>query len=195
MYPSKAVCDQYSDRELIRESLRDIDLFSCIYDRYEERLLRYVERMGIMSHEEARDILQEVFVKVWKNLHAVDPKMKFSSWLYRITHNQTISCLRKKKSFGKDRKDTLDDNRLPSQADEDPEELEEQMQRQEAEIHQILNQLPLKYKEVLVLRFFENMSYEAISDVLKIPEGTVATRINRAKKQFQKNAAGHHLTY
>ena len=55
----------------------------------------------------------------------------------------------------------------------------------------MLGELPLKYKEVLVLKFLENMSYEEISDVLKIPEGTVATRINRAKKAFRQLAEQH----
>ena len=60
------------------------------------------------------------------------------------------------------------------------------LEEQDRHIHEILDQLPLKYKEVLVLKFLESMSYEEISDILKIPEGTVATRINRAKKAFRK---------
>ena len=185
MHITKKKCLELSDLEIIQKSLEQVDFFSCLYERYEERLLRYVKRIGGINEEEAEDILQESFIKIWKNLHAFDQSLKLSSWLYRIVHNQAISCIRKKKSYGKDKKESLDEKRyvnLPDDPEEDPEILEEQDQL----VHQILDQLPLSYKEVIVLKFLENMSYEEISDVLKIPEGTVATRINRGKKAFRK---------
>ncbi|MBK7409515.1 MAG: RNA polymerase sigma factor [Saprospirales bacterium] len=183
MYPTKEICKQLSDQELIRKSLQEVDYFSCLYDRYEEQLLRYIKRLGV--EEEAEDVLQEAFINIWKNLYAFDQSLKLSSWLYRIVHNQVVSCIRKKKSFGKDQKDTFDEQRfadLPDESFLDTDVLEEK----DRLTHELLEKLPLLYKEVMVLKFLEDMSYEEISDILKIPEGTVATRINRAKKAFRK---------
>lgn len=144
--------------------------------------------MGIVSSDEAEDILQESFLKIWKNLNAFDPSLKLSSWIYRIVHNQAISCLRKKKSFGKNLIRSIDsdfESKMPVEATS---ELIDELENQEHQIHEVLHAMPLNYKEVLVLKFLENMSYEEISDILKIPEGTVGTRINRAKKAFRKQA-------
>lgn len=191
MHLSEQICGQLSDRELVEKSLEQADYFSCLYERYEERLLRYIKRMGLLTDEEAEDALQEAFLKIWKNLNAFDPSLKLSSWLYRIVHNQAISCLRKKRSFGKGQKDDFDDQRYANVADEEPGSSPDELEESDRHIHQVLDELPLKYKEVLVLKFLENMSYEDISDVLKIPEGTVATRINRAKKAFRKIGEQH----
>ena len=104
MYISKEICGQLSDEEIIRKSLEQVDYFSCLYERYEPQLLRYVKRMGVITNEEAEDVLQEAFLKIWKNLNAFDLSLKLSSWLYRIVHNEAISYLRKKNAFGKNRK-------------------------------------------------------------------------------------------
>ncbi|MCP3927614.1 MAG: RNA polymerase sigma factor [Bacteroidetes bacterium] len=182
MLVSKEVCDKLSDNEIIKISFEQVDYFSCLYDRYGMRLLRYIKKIAVISEEEAEDILQESFIKVWRNLHSFDQSLKLSSWLYRIVHNETISYWRKQKSFGKDQKvewdETLYEN-IPVEL-----EKEDWIEQKKVSTHRILNHLPLKYKEVLILKYFEGMSYEEISDVLKIPEGTVATRMNRAKKAF-----------
>ncbi|MCB9277090.1 MAG: sigma-70 family RNA polymerase sigma factor [Lewinellaceae bacterium] len=187
MHITKDTCRQLSDLDIIRRAMEEVDYFSCLYERYEARLLRYIKRMGALTEEEAQDVLQEAFIKVWKNLHAFDQNLKLSSWLYRIVHNQAVSCLRKKQSFGKDQTAGFNEGLLAHIPDGGPgEESPEALEEKDQHIHALLNQLPLPYKEVMVLKFLEDMSYEEISDVLKIPEGTVATRINRAKKALRK---------
>lgn len=160
--------------------------FACLYEKYENRLLRYIAKISNADYSEAKDILQESFLKAWINLNDFDTDLKISSWLYRIVHNETISFCRKKKSYGKNNKVPVNEQTL-SQYGTDSE-----IGSSEIEgfllIDKILELLPLKYKEVLVLKYLEQMTYEEISDILKIPEGTVAVRINRAKKMF-KNAA------
>lgn len=195
MLVSKEICDQLSDRDIIRKSLEQVDYFSCLFERYEAKLLRYVKRMAGVTDTEAEDILQEAFINIWKNLHAFDPAMKLSSWIYRIVHNQAVSCLRKKSSFGKDRKVEWNDAAFGEIPGEQAQDEAEALEADDALTHEILEQMPLPYKEVLVLKFLENMSYEEISDVLKIPEGTVATRINRAKKAFRKHSSGQHFSF
>ena len=186
MLISKETCNKLSDLDIVRQSLANIDYFSCLHDRYESRLLRYIKRISYVTNEEAEDILQEAFIKIWKNLNDFNPSLKLSSWLYRIVHNQTISYWRKNKSLKNDHQIIFDENISQTIADDFQLDHEKE-QLVATQIHSTLNQLPKKYKEVLILKYFEKMSYEEISDVLKIPEGTVATRINRAKKAFEKS--------
>lgn len=176
-------CEGLSDHELVRRSLENLDYFSCLYQRYEPELLRYIDRLSGLDGNEARDILQESFIKVWRKLNEFDSGLKFSSWLYRIVHNETVSFIRKKKSYGKDRKQEVEKYRELLKVEPDQElDLEERS----AITWNSLQQLPLKYREVLILKYFEKMSYEEISDILKIPEGTVAVRMNRAKKMLRE---------
>lgn len=193
MLITKEICNQLSDAEIVKKALADIDYFSCLYDRYELKLMRYVKRIAMVSHEEAEDILQESFIKIWRNLNDFDQELKLTSWIYRIVHNETISVWRKKKSYGKDQIVTWADTLIETMPDDiDPDSESEQ---QDILTQEVLQLLPIKYKTVLVLKFLEGMSYEEISDVLKIPEGTVATRINRAKKAFAKIATDKPISF
>ena len=97
----KETCKNLADSEIIEKSLIEIDYFACLYERYEPVLLRYIKKISSAREEEASDILQEAFIKIWKNLNNYDDSLKLSSWLYRIVHNETISFCRKKRSFGK----------------------------------------------------------------------------------------------
>lgn len=173
-------CKDLTDIEIVEKSLEDLDYFSCLYLRYEQELLIYIRRFTSSDIDEARDILQESFIKVWRNLNEFDKDMKFSSWIYRIVHNEVISFIRKNKSFGKNKK-------IDAQDYEDiiPDDLSAEVEEQFINLYKLLEEVPLKYREVLILKFFEKKSYEEISDILKIPKGTVATRINRAKKKFR----------
>jgi len=182
MIINKKNCKSLSDREIIVYSLDDLNYFACLYDRYEPKLLRYISKISYANQEEAKDILQDAFIKIWKNLNSYDNDLKVSSWLYRIVHNETISFCRKKRSFGKNNKLNLDDVRNRDIAGE--QDLDINAEERFFLTHKVLDKLALKYREVLILKFMEKMSYEEISDILKIPEGTVATRINRAKKMF-----------
>jgi RNA polymerase sigma-70 factor (ECF subfamily) len=182
MHVTEQICQELSDLEIVRKSLRDVEYFACLYNRYEPKLLRYIKRISYSTREESEDILQEAFIKIWRNLHDFDQDLKLSSWIYRIVHNETVSFWRKKTSYGKNQKVAMPDDLFDGEDHFFGEENAEDSNTRK--IHEVLQKLPIKYREVLVLKFLEMMSYEEISDVLKIPEGTVATRINRAKKAF-----------
>ena len=189
----KIICDGLEDSEIVKRSHENLEYFSCLYDRYEPRLLLYIKKISRTNHEEAEDILQEAFIKIWRNLNEYDHSLKLSSWLYRIVHNETISYCRKKRSFGKDNTLILEEDHMADLHSEmDWETNPEYKYDMTAKI---LNQLPLKYREPIILQFFEKMSYEEISDILKIPEGTVAIRINRAKKAFKKITEKEHISF
>jgi RNA polymerase sigma-70 factor (ECF subfamily) len=188
MLIASKICDELTDQEVVDRALREVDYFSCLYERYEPALLRYVRRITGAGQDGAEDILQDAFIKIWRNLRGYDPGMKLSSWLYRIVHNEAISALRRQTSFGK--------NRTVDWADAEPLLLHSLLSEVETEeknipaeqLHHWVSQLSQKYREVILLRYFEELDYEAISDVLQIPEGTVATRLNRARKALEKTA-------
>jgi len=195
MHISKNDCQKLSDEELVKMSLQDVEYFACLFERYEKKLVRYILRISSFSKEEANDVLQEAFLKIWKNLNKFDSSLKFSSWAYRITHNTIMSEWKKSKSHGKDRQIEIDDElfqNLPSKID-----LTEEFQRgnNKKEIRKILNSLSKKYSEVLVLKFLEEKSYDEISDILKKPSGTIATLIHRAKKEFRKEAGRKNILF
>jgi RNA polymerase sigma-70 factor, ECF subfamily len=176
-------CKELTDSEIIAKSLENLDYFSCLYQRFEPDLLRYIFRISGLDTQEAQDILQDSFIKVWRNLNEFDATLKLSSWIYRIVHNETVSYIRKKKSYGKD--NTIDVELYYNILTEESSKSSDPG-RNSFFTMEILDRLPFKYKDVMVLKFLEKKSYEEISDILKIPEGTVAIRINRAKKKLRE---------
>jgi len=180
-----------TDEYLAVNALQDMECFEALIERYEKKLLYYVLRISHFSAEEAEEILQEVFIKVWKNLNDFDDTLKFSTWIYRIVHNQTISSWRKAKSRGDTERAQLEPGLFDQIADEFDfiTGLEAKFTAQK--VKEVLEQLPEKYKAVLILRFIEDKSYEEISDILQKPPGTVATLLNRAKQKFKSLYLAH----
>ncbi len=88
---------QPTDEQLVEESLKDKNNFALLVERYERRLLRYIKRLTGYYNHHAEDIVQEVFIKIYKNLNNIDTSLSFSSWAYRIAHNESINHLRSKK--------------------------------------------------------------------------------------------------
>jgi RNA polymerase sigma-70 factor, ECF subfamily len=177
---------QKTDTELVVLTLEAADNFVFLMKRYEGRLLAYIKRLSSISNEEAEDILQEVFIKVYQNLNDFNPKMKFSSWIYRITHNEVISRFRKTKARPQSISWDASEELFNKIADDF--NIEHQVNREIIgdKIKKTLNQLEEKYREVIVLKYFEDKDYKEISDILKKPSGTVATLLNRAKKQLKE---------
>jgi len=177
-----------SDEELVVLALKDQDYFLYLMKRYEKKLLGYILKISNISQDEAEDILQDVFIKVYRNLNNFDTNLKFSSWIYRITRNQVISNHRKNKARPQSIKwdAEINDEILNNLAADFDISQEVDLRFLQENIKQILNNLDKKYREVLVLKFLEEKTYQEISDILKKPAGTVATLINRAKKQFKK---------
>ena len=94
----KGAYDDKTDEELVKLALQKQEHFVYLINRYQHKLLRYIKRISNFSVEETEDILQEVFIKVYRNLEGFDQSLKFSSWIYRIAHNQTISHFRKSRA-------------------------------------------------------------------------------------------------
>ncbi|MDD5463537.1 MAG: sigma-70 family RNA polymerase sigma factor [Candidatus Moranbacteria bacterium] len=177
-----------TDEQLVALTLKDENFYAILIERYEEKLTRYILRISGGSKEDVEDTLQDVFISAYKNLNDFDPDLKFSSWIYRIAHNKVISHFRKITARPKTVTYEGDGqllNILASDLD-----IARDLERKYTgeEVRNILEELDEKYKEVLVLKFLEEKDYKEISDILEKPMGTVATLINRAKKQFKEKS-------
>lgn len=174
-----------SDEELVKMTLKDKSNFGDLVERYEAKLLRYIARLGVRDPDDQMDVLQEIFLKIYRNLNGFDTSLKFSSWVYRIAHNEAISWYRKKNvrpeghlindseeliGFLKS-KDELADVAFDKSVNAD-------------ELGRALYEIDEKYRQAIILRYFEHKEYEEISDILQIPVGSVGTLLHRGKKQL-----------
>jgi RNA polymerase sigma-70 factor, ECF subfamily len=177
--------NQETDQELVIRTLADKQVFSLLVRRYDAPLFRYILRMGWKDNSSAQDLLQEIFIKAYIHLNDYDPSLSFSSWIYRIAHNEIVSSYRKEKTRPNVLKKESDFFIFDNIADDAGLSTQEGNKFNAAEIQDAVNRLEPKYRDIIVLKFFEEKSYEEISDILQMPLGTVATLINRAKKKIK----------
>ncbi len=176
-----------TDNELVELTLENQSYFLYLIEKYENKLLNYILRISNVSYEEAEDILQDSFIKIYTNLNDFDFNLKFSSWAYRIVHNQVINNYRKIQARPQlSNLPDIDDNMLNNLASDLNLEKEIDFKFLKKNINKILDKMDIKYKEILILKFLEEKNYNEISDILKKSSGTVASLINRAKKNFQQ---------
>lgn len=179
-----------SDGELVTRALADKEAFVFIVARYEARLDRYVRRLGVTLTTDRLDVLQEIFIKIYKKLNDFDHSLPFASWAYKIAHNETISWLRKRNVRPEGHIVMRSDEFLSLMSlDAWSQELKFDTQLQIESLARAFKNLSHKYQYVMMLRFFEYKEYSEISDILKIPIGSVSTLIYRAKKQLREMIA------
>jgi RNA polymerase sigma-70 factor (ECF subfamily) len=169
--------------------LGNTQVFSRLIENYKNMVYNLAYRMSNNPHE-AEDISQEAFLRAYQSLARFNPSYKFSTWLYQITLN-IIKDKYKKKDIDYVSLDTpieTDDSVFyPQLADltNNPENIIAQKEDFQA-IQQAIYSLPLKYREVLVLRHLQDLSYTEIANILKLPTGTVKVRLYRAREQLRK---------
>lgn len=179
-----------TDEEIAKQICAgDKDLFGLLIDRYEAKLTRYVKRFT-QHEDDVSDIIQIVFIKAYTHLQSFDVSRSFNSWIYRIAHNESVTYLRKR---GTEKISFIDfDTFFPhpfakETADEDS--LKKDDKRM---LDSSLKGISPKYREVLVLYYYEELSYQEIADVLHIPIATVGVRIKRGKESLQKTLSSNH---
>ena len=167
-----------SDEEVVEIARTSKEVYAEIIKRYQRKLVRYANYL-VNDAEKASDVAQEAFIKAYINLNSFDTKRKFSSWIYRIVHNEAVNLIKKHK------KETpfLEHFDFDSSTNIVEEYTQEEISRI---VRVCIKELPLLYKEPLSLYFLEEKSYKEISDILRIPIGTVGTRINRAKLMMRE---------
>ena len=173
--------DQRSDHELIRDFKNGNDkAFNILVLRYQEKIYWVVRRL-LPDHDEADDVVQDIFVKVYRSLNSFKGDSSFYTWLYRIAVNLSLNEIRRKKTR---RTFALDDTAAQYESG-DVLPLE-QMERDERTrlIKEAIERLPEKQKKVFVLRYYEELPYEEISKILKTSVGGLKANYFHAVKKI-----------
>lgn len=182
--------DRHQDLKTIRRCKRGEEAaFAEILTRYRAPIYNLCYRMT-RNPEDARDLGQEVFIKVFGLLDRFDESYAFSSWLFRIATNHCIDHLRRNRmrflslesSIGKDGQEY--EMQLPDRGP-DPDQA---LQRQQAleRLEEVIADLPPHYRAITLLRHDQQLSYEEIAEILQLPLGTVKARIHRARNMVQQ---------
>jgi RNA polymerase sigma-70 factor (ECF subfamily) len=185
--------EQLDDRALVSRILEgDRDRFTELVKRYEKRVVNYVYRIT-HRYEEAHDLAQEIFVKVFVALDRYDPKYQFSTWLFRIAQNTAIDALRKKSvvevPIAKPAAEEDSKDREFADTGVSPYRALKNKQLATAIDHAVL-ELPPDYRELIQLRHFAELSYEEIASMKKLPLGTVKNKLFRARNMLKETLEG-----
>lgn len=186
MDESPTVLAEKTDEALAVISLSHKEAFSELIRRYEVKLRRYVRRLGMRGSDDAEDLLQNIFIKAYEHAGGFDPDLQFSSWIYRIAHNETISLFRKHSVRPEGHIIDVSEEVIEQIADDIDIAKDYDAKLREEMLRKSIDRLDEKYRSVIILRYLEEKSYDEISDILRISPGTVATRISRAKEQLGK---------
>ena len=181
--------EQLDDRALVARILEgDRDRFTELVKRYEKRVVNYVYRIT-HRYEEAHDLAQDIFVKVYLALDRYDSKYQFSTWLFRIAQNAAIDVLRKK---------TISEVPLARPSEDEPQKEREfadpgvspyralKNKQLSAAIETAVQNLPADYRELIQLRHFAELSYEEIATMKRLPLGTVKNKLFRARNLLKE---------
>jgi len=168
----------------------DRGAFADLVDLYKDKIYHLAYRM-LGNRQEAEDVVQETFLRVYRSLERYDESMKFSTWIYRIGTNLSIDRLRKRKATY-----SLDAEVAPDGegtdwhgmlASEEPTpEGQVLLSETQRRIREAIETLPKKYKSVVVLKYLHDMSLQEIGDVLDMPVTTVKTRVHRGREFLRK---------
>jgi RNA polymerase sigma-70 factor (ECF subfamily) len=156
----------------------DLYAFKELVERYEPKMMRYARRF-LFGYDDAQDAIQEVFIKAYRNIKSFDSSRRFSPWLYRVAHNEFINIIKKR---GREPIAFFDPDTIfphPVSAHPPDKEINEQELKQALEI--CLDKLDVKYREPLILYYFEDMDYKQISSIMHIPVATVGIRLRRGR--------------
>lgn len=161
------------------------EFFEIIILRYQDKLDRYLHKF-LSNKDDVEDLLQDIFIKCFVNINSFDTDQRFSPWIYRIAHNEAVNLLKKNSNrpFSFDLFDETLSFTHPKAKEDSESKAEEEILKKY--LDDVLDNLDKKYKEIIVLYFYEDMSYKDISDILKIPVSLVGVRIQRGKEQIKK---------
>lgn len=172
--------NQQKDEEVAKRVQQgDANGFGILIDRYEPKLRRYARKF-LFDREDADDLLQDVFIKVYTNIKSFDLKRSFSPWIYRIAHNEFVNALKKR----------MADKIIPFDFDllfphpiakETADELANHSETRTM-LNKYLSKIDAKYREPLVLYYFEELDYKEITEIMQLPQATVGVRLKRGRQ-------------
>jgi len=185
-----------SDRELVATAVIGFDgSFEELVRRYQRPISAYVYRM-VGNYESALDLTQEIFIKVYNSLKRYRAEFKFSTWIYKIAHNAAVDHLRRTATREQSlvlgpEGDTFD---LPLESARLSPEQESEQKERRTEIEAVVRALPANYRELIILRHSQDLSYEEIVEVTGLPLGTVKNRLFRAREMMRQQFVDKGIT-
>jgi len=175
---------QLDDKELLhqfRQSETKERAFTAIIKKYQEKLYWHIRRM-VIDHEDANDVLQNMFIKVWKNLENFKEESQLYTWLYRIATNESLTFLeqqKKRASVSLSDVETNLENKIIADKNFDANRLEWKLQL-------AIQQLPEKQRTVFNLRYYDEMPYEEMSRILDTSEGALKASYHHAARKIEE---------
>jgi RNA polymerase sigma-70 factor (ECF subfamily) len=180
--------DQASeDAQLVSSVLRgDQEAFAALVQRYQNLIAGVAWRFGV-KRDDIEDVVSDVLIKVYRNLHRYRPDFPFSTWLYRLTANHLVDLSRRAR-HEKGRSD------LPEQlADDAPGPAQDwEVRERSGLVREALQEIDPRYRDTLLLVYVEGMKVEDVAAALEIPEGTVKTRLMRGRQALKKILSRRH---
>ena len=184
------------DRELVASAVAGHEGgFEELVRRYQRPISAYVYRM-VGDYDAALDLTQEIFIKVYGSLARYRSEFKFSTWIYKIAHNCAVDHLRRHNG----REQSLvsgiegDTYELPIESRRPSPEQESERRERRIEIEGVVRSLPAVYRELIILRHSQDLTYEEIVEVTGLPLGTVKNRLFRAREMMRQQFLGRGIT-
>ena len=180
--------DHEEQMQILKAKKGDHVAYEFLVRRYQRNIYKLCHCMT-GAHQSADDLSQDTFVKAYFNLKSFKEGMNFYSWIRKIAVNNSLNYLKIRK-----REKPYDEGHSPRRNNPSPSNPpQEQLirKRMNQKFHESLQDLPLDQKAIFILRVFENLSYDSISQVLNIPRGTVMSRLNRARKKLKSLMADY----
>jgi RNA polymerase sigma-70 factor (ECF subfamily) len=170
----------------------DTEAFEVLVERHQKKMINIAYRM-MGDYNEACDVTQEAFLAAYKSIKKFKAEAKFSTWLYRIIINYSKNRLKQLRKIGQREGVSIDDSGdikiegalCQSCANDTNPGLQMEHREKEAQVQKCIISLDEEYREVLMLRDIQGFSYEEIRDILKIPDGTVKSRLSRARNALK----------
>lgn len=175
-------CGKRTDEEIVEFVKVNKECYVLLVERYEAKLTRYIKRISGLTKESIEDILQSVFLKTFVNLNSFDDRNKFSTWVYRIAHNEAVNYWRK--NAKRKTSVSFDENEFLKNTIADSRNFEKEViQKLDGlKVSEALGKLPDNQRQAIELKFNGQLSYQEIAVKLGKPIGTIGTLINRGKK-------------
>lgn len=185
-----------TDRDLVASAANGLDRgFEELVNRYQRPISAYVYRM-VGDYDSALDLTQEIFIKIYGSLSRYRPEFKFSTWIYKIAHNAAIDHLRR--NSGRERSLSAgsenDQFELPIESEGLSPEQQSEREERRVEIETVIRSLPMAYRELIILRHSQDLTYDEIVEVTGLPLGTVKNRLFRARDMMRQQFLSRGIT-
>jgi len=178
--------EEESEQDIIRRAKNgDQAAFGSLVVKYQKSVYNIARRI-VLNHQDADDVVQETFIKIYSHINDYSEKYKFFTWIYRITVNTALTVLKRRKNRGVSLEMLVEEEYFQPAANSNS-----QRDYREKELKLLvkkgLEKLSPELRSVFVLRTWGELSYEEIAETLKISKGTVMSRLNRARAKLQKS--------